>query len=160
MGNKIIDEVNSLVPKLRDKELEEDVQGIKSLDPISSLKICLFDFFRNRLNKIKKEDELFELTKKALMDKIKDGGPEITFSQLENLLLQLKKDSRSETNDILDLFKSSEEGSGSSLITIIAGGSNKGKDDSDLGDLKPDEYNNLHKLTRLLEKLDEKEDKK
>lgn len=145
--NKFIEQANDIIPKLRDKENEEQADAIKNIDPFFALKASLFSFFKNILLKVQEEDEFKIQIKQAILEKIDSN--EVEFDQLASLLRTLNDDNQDLMDSILSIFKPAPSGQISPLIEPLHGGADLSNDA--FKDLRADERAALDMLTRVLD---------
>jgi len=151
-SNNFINQANSMVPKLRNKESDDSVKNIKEMNSFDVLRSTLFSFFENILAKVQVEDDFKKRIKDALLEKI-DTDNTVTFSQLVALLNNLNDDNQHTIDSILSIFKPAPgTGEVSPLINPKVKESNE---ISAFSGLSVSERESIDKLARVIQKIDE-----
>jgi len=151
------DEANSMIPIMRDKALSKEVDKVKRIDPLESLRFTLLDFFEGRLRAVEKVDGLKAKIQEVIIERLDSG--EFDFGQIISLFRNVHKESTSSMDIILSIFKPNQEGKISPLVDPET----KTENDSLSGfeNLDPEDAEVLDKLTRIVEVINKKEkDKK
>lgn len=145
--SKFVDEVNEIVPAIRDTENEVETRSMREVDPFFVLKKTLFSFFENMLKKVQEEDEFKRKVKQALLEKIDSN--EVTFPQLSNLLGALESNNLSLTDSILSIFKP-VPGTGE-VSPLINPKIKQEENAAAFENLSSEERDSLDKMAKLLE---------
>lgn len=142
-------EMESLRETLHDGEIDKEVKQVKSIDPLTSLKLNLFSFFESRLEAIKEEDNFEKSIKDAILRKVEDD--ELSPTQLMQLYNNVKSQGSRSLEVLLDVFKPSQAGNVSPLVE------NKQQDgethESSVGEFKelnPEQRDTLHKFAKMM----------
>lgn len=154
--------MEDVVEKLSDDELQGEVDKVKHIDPLTSLKLNLFSFFESRLNAIEQEDDFEKRIKEAILEKIENG--ELSTSQLMQLYSNVKSQGSKSLEVLLDVFKPSQAGNVSPLVeerkTVDENGSQTSGSVGGFENLDPEERDSLHKLAKFAnEAIGQKKDK-
>lgn len=80
-----------------------DIPPPAPVDPINDLRKSVFNFFTDRLDRIKKKEALLEKIQEALEVKV-DGG-ELTFDQLRSLFASVSREQSTASEGIISLFR-------------------------------------------------------
>lgn len=103
MNKKTQEETREIVETLQDDAIQAKVTSISNIDPVDSLKLAIFDFFKARLNTIESDNELQSLVEEKLRAEIEEGN--LTVTQLIGLQKSLKAETTIATSSILEILK-------------------------------------------------------
>lgn len=103
MTEKSRNEVNDIVVSLSDRELAKEVDAVRMIDPITSLRNTIFDSFKKRLEIIFDDEDI----KTAAMDKLKEkiSNDELTVPQLMSLVNSSRQNSTVAMDSLLSVLK-------------------------------------------------------
>ncbi len=82
---------------------DSDERAVQPIDPIHNLRSNVFNFFTDRLDRIKKKENLLEKIQEALESQV-DGG-ELTFDQLRSLFSSVSREQSAASEGIISLFR-------------------------------------------------------
>lgn len=119
MEMKEVDNVGTeLLEKMKDKNIDNEVQEVIVQDEFRDLRMQLFDFFKNRMNAISSKEKILERINQRMFDYIDTNG-DLTLEEMQSIYRMYAADSREATDSFLALFKPTP-GTPSLLATNIS----------------------------------------
>jgi hypothetical protein len=147
------EDAQELIDAINDPAIEEEVNSVRRVDPLNSLKLNLFSFFESRLDAIKQEDDFEYRIKTAILSKIEND--ELSTSQLMQLYGSVKSQGSKSLEVLLDVFKPSQAGNVSPLVEEKKSEDGEQVDGSidQFKELNPEERDTLHKFSKLVNEM-------
>lgn len=145
------EELEKLNETLSDKEIDKEIKQVRSIDPLTSLKLNLFSFFESRLSAIQEEDDFEYRIKEAILEKIETN--ELSTAQLMQLYNNVKSQGSKSLEVLLDVFKPSQAGNVSPLVEEKKEDVINGNGESSVGgfqELNPQQRDTLHKFAKMM----------
>jgi hypothetical protein len=133
---------------IEDEEVRREVEDIKRINPLDALKADLFSFFKSMFALIKAEDDLENIIRAKIMQKIKND--ELNTDQLTSLMKTIKNNKNSTLDVILSFFKPSPTGNVSPLLEDKSGQGDANSLLQLMNTMDPEEKEKLNKLTKAL----------
>jgi hypothetical protein len=140
-----------LINSLNDPKIAEEVQASRLTNPAQDLSTDILGFFSERLVRIKKMQDIEDVTEQAILEKIQDGK-DITFSQLTSFLTNQREQSTLATESILALLRPAQ-GSSNPLLSSFSK-----KADKNIGDDKPIDVETQRKVDLIFRAMQQYED--
>ena len=125
MTNELKDQALSLLGKLDNKDLKDQVSLIQNEDPTEELRKEVLSFFKSRIASISRSEQLKELVYTELTTMIQGG--DLSFDQLLAILSRIDHDANDSADSLLSIFRPGNNGE--SLLTELI---NSKSDSSDL----------------------------
>ncbi len=119
-----------------------------AVDPIQDLRRNVFNFFTDRLDRIKKKEALLEKIQEALEDQV-DGGT-LTFDQLKSLFSSVSREQSSASEGIISLFRP-VPGTPSIFANNIGNADHQDPYREAFNSMPPDKLQKIDALFRFLE---------
>lgn len=147
-------DVVDLIEDLDDPEVSKEVVEAKKYPHIVRMQIDLLNFVIDRLSLIRKEEGFREKIKEAIVERIENN--EVTVPQLITLLKNTNSDSMLAADSVFSLMRPSKDGVVSPLVDPKQN-TEREEDGEFSGNLTVDQSETLHKLMRILQKLEDGE---
>ena len=152
MSNNIHnEEVNQLIEIIDNPEIEDQVKDLKKIDPLESLKISIFNFFKKRLDYIQDKENFAIKIQKKIEEKLQND--EIELKDLMTLLRLYLQQTSFATEHITGLFKPAP--GAPSPFTEQMSQKEKEMDDYErlFNEASPEQLQTLDKFYRMINKL-------
>jgi len=150
------EEMKNLRGALQDEEVDKEVKQVKSIDPLTSLKLNLFSFFESRLQAIEQEDSFERSIKEAILGKVEND--ELSPTQLMQLYNNVKSQGSRSLEVLLDVFKPSQAGNVSPLVENKQEGGTQESSVNEFKELNPEQRDTLHKFAKMMTEAYEVQD--
>lgn len=141
--------------KVKNADIEDVINDMKVANPVQSLRLSIFEFFKNRLKHIEKDSALRDATEQALLQKISKN--ELSVNQLINLMNDVKQQNTIATDSVFSILKPVPN-STSILDSNID--RQERENNQPLGDLSPKENEALQQLSQLLQVAQQQKEKR
>lgn len=102
-GEDMVAGASNLLSRLNDKGLQNDVQRVNEIDPMTDLKISLVSFFKDRIATVS-QSELFKTEIMTALRQDLNGGT-LTFDQKMSLLSKICNESNSASDSLISMFR-------------------------------------------------------
>ena len=153
MGNKQDNVFQNELDKVKGANIEEVIDEMKVHNPVQSLRLSIFEFFKNRLRYIEKDTALRNATEQALLAKIQ--GNELSVNQLMNLLSDVKQQSTIATDSVFSILKPVPNSN-----SILDANIDRREEEMPLGDLSKEENQAIQNLSMLLQQAQKVKEQK
>jgi hypothetical protein len=148
MEKETTDEVRNIIISMNDENITKEVEEVKSLDPLLSLRSSIFNAFEKRLEIILKEEGMKTIVEQKLREKI--DADELTVPQLMSLLNSIKTSSTVAMDSLLSVLKPTPNAISPLFATM---GNNDEELINNFGNLDSEQSENVSKLIRLMAAL-------
>ena len=125
MTDELKDQALTLLGKLDNDDLKNQVTQIQNIDPTEELRKEVLNFFKSRIVSISRSEQLKELVYTELTTMIQGG--DLSFDQLLAVLSRIDHDANDSADSLLSIFRPGNNGE--SLLTELL---NSKSDSSDL----------------------------
>lgn len=145
-------EAIDLIKEMNSEEIQKEVIEAKKYPHIIQMQIDLLNFVIDRLSLIRSEENFRDRIKSAILQKIDDDS--VSVPQLISLLKNTNTDSMLAADSVFSLMRPSKDGVVSPLVDPKQN-TEREEDGEFNSNLTIDQSETLHKLMRILQKLDE-----
>jgi hypothetical protein len=135
--------------KIKNTNVDDVIDDLRIINPVQSLRLSIFEFFKNRLKYIEKDNVLRAATEAALLKKI--NNDELSINQLINLMNDTKQQATLATDSVFSILKPVPN---SQSILDSSIDRKEREEDSPMGELSKDESEALQNLSILLRQID------
>lgn len=159
MDNHDIDNVGSdLLKKMQDKDIDQQVQMVETVDEFRDLRMQLFSFFKRRMEAINSKEKILQSLNDKIMSYI-DNNDEMPLEEMQSIYRMYAADSREATDSFLALFKPTPGTPSLLAQNISEKEEKKDKFDELYESLSPDDLQRLDQFVKAFKSIDVKEDK-